>query len=162
MNKAVFYILLALFPSAGLADAPGEGVFDTINISADEAIEDDQPGILHLNGSFQMRSDDWFLTSSKATVYGSPAKPDRIVLAGTPARFNFLSSEGPDQDPIEATALEVEYLREPNILKLVGDASLVLGNEIIRSATIEYDIATNRYRAGGEFGVSIKVPPVDR
>jgi len=161
MKTAVFYSLLILSITPGLADVLGEGAFDTINISADEAIEDDRPGILHLNGSFRMRSEDWLLTSSKATVYGSPGKPDRIILEGTPARFNFLAGDGPDQEPIEAAALEVEYLREPNTLKLLGNASLMLGNETIRSATIEYDIATNRYRAGGHTGVLIRVPPVD-
>ena len=161
MKTAVFYSLLILSMTPGFADVLGEGAFDTINISADEAIEDDQPGILHLHGSFRMRSEDWFLTSSNATVYGSPGKPDRIILEGTPARFNILPGDGPDQEPIEAAAMEVEYLREPNILKLVGDASLVLGKETIRSATIEYDIATNRYRAGGDSGVLIRVPPVD-
>ncbi len=161
MKTAVFYSLLMLSITPGFADVLREGAFDAINISADEAIEDDRPGILHLSGSFRMRSDEWLLTSSKATVYGSPGKPDRIVLEGTPARFNFLPHDGPGEGPIEASALEVEYLREPNILKLVGDASLVLGNETIRSATIEYDIATNRYRAGGDSGVLIRVPPID-
>lgn len=161
MKKAVICSLLILSTTPGFAEVLGEGAFDTINISADEAIEDEQPGILHLNGSFQMRSEVWFLTSTRATVFGSPGNPDRIILEGTPAHFNFLADDGPDQDPIEATALEVEYLREPNTLKLVGDASLVLGKETIRSATIEYDITTNRYRAGGDTGVLIRVPPVD-
>lgn len=161
MKKAVFYSLWLLAMAPGQADVLGEGAFDTISISADEAIEDDQPGILHLNGNFKMRSEEWFLTASRATVYGSPGKPDRVYLEGTPAQFDFLPADEPDQELIEAAALQVEYLRDPNLLKLVGDASLVLDNEIIRSATIEYDIDSNRYRAGGDNGVFIKVPPVD-
>lgn len=145
----------------GFADILGEDAFDTINISADEAIEDEQRGILHLNGNFRMLSEDWDLTSNKAVVYGSPGKPDRIYLQGAPARFNFLPDPASGDEPILATAYEVEYIRAPNLLKLTGEASLVLGGETIRSTAIEYDITTNRYRAGGDNGVMIKVPPVD-
>ena len=161
MKKAVFCSLLALLCPPCYADPLGEGAFETINISADEAIEDDKPGILHLKGHFLMLSHDWHLTSSLATVYGSPNKPDKIVLQGSPARFLFLPTVESGKDQIEATALTVEYNRDGNYLKLTGDASLVLGSETIHSSFIEYDITTNRYQAGGGNGVTIKVPPID-
>jgi lipopolysaccharide transport protein LptA len=161
MNKAVFYSLLALMCSPCFADPLGEGAFDTINISADEAIEDEKPGILHLKGNFQMLSDDWRLTSSLATVYGSPNKPDKIYLQGLPARFLFFPSQETGKDSIDAAALTIEYLRDANILKLTGDARLILGDETIQSSFIEYDITTNRYQAGGDTGVKMKVPTVE-
>ena len=161
MNKAVFYSLLALFCSSGFADPLGEGAFDTINISADEAVEDEIPGIIHLKGNFQMLSDEWSLTSNLATVHGSPNKPDRIYLQGSPARFLFLPEKDTSKEQIEAIASNVEYLRDINKLKLTGDATLMLGDEIIRSSYIEYDITTNRYQAGGDNGVVMKVPSVD-
>ncbi len=37
----------------------------------------------------------------------------------------------------------------------------MLGDEVIRSKHIQYDISTNRYQAGGADGVLIEVPPVD-
>ena len=64
-------------------------------------------------------------------------------------------------DQIEASAETVEYVREDDTLKLTGDASLVLGKETIHSNSIQYNIATNRYQAGGVSGVKIEVPPVD-
>jgi lipopolysaccharide transport protein LptA len=161
MKKAVVYSLLMLISPLS-ADAPlGESAFDMISISADEAIEDEQPGILHLKGHFLMQSENWHLTSARAIVHGSPNKPDRVILEGAPARFLVYPTSQSLRDPIEATALVVEYVREANKLSLSGEATLILGDEIIRSTSIEYDIDSNRYRAGGSKGVSIKVPPVD-
>ena len=147
--------------SSCLADSLGQGAFDTINISADEAIEDEKPGILHQRGNFIMQSETWHLTSSQATVYGSPTKPDRVLLQGSPARFTFLPDLDSGTDQIEATALELEYQREDNSLTLTGDARLLLGEEVILSSTIKYDITTSRFLAGGDNGVNIKVPLKD-
>jgi len=138
-----------------------EGAFDMINISADEAGEDEQPGILHLNGHFLMQSTDWQLTAEEATVYGSPDKPDRVHLEGSPARFLINPNENENQGQIKAAARVVEYLRDDNLLILSDGATLMLGDEVIRSTHIEYDIRTNRYRASGSDGVLIEVPPVD-
>ena len=132
-----------------------------INISADEAREDEQPGILHFSGHFQMHSDDWQLNSSQATVYGSPDKPDRVYLEGSPARFHVNRTDRTEQGQIKGTAQVVEYLRATNQLVLSGEAVLRLGDEVIRSTQIEYDISTNRYQAGGDDGVFIQVPPID-
>ncbi len=131
-----------------------------ISISADEASEDEQPGILHFNGHFLMQSTDWQLTSEEATVYGSPDKPDRVYLEGAPARFLINRNDEENRGQIKATALVVEYLRDGNLLMLSGGATLMLGDEVIRSTHIAYDIKTNRYRASGSDGVLIEVPPV--
>ena len=138
-----------------------EGAYDMISINADEAREDEQPGILHFNGNFRMQSNDWHLTSESATVYGSPDRPDRVFLKGSPAQFVVNKTDQTGEGEIEGTALEVEYLREENRLMLSGSATLILGDEIIQSANIQYDISTNRYQAGGTDGVLIKVPTVN-
>lgn len=159
MTKTLICCLLALIVSPCGAAPLGEGAFDMISISADEASEDERPGILNFKGNFLMQSSDWQLTSTQATVYGSPNKPDRVYLEGSPARFLIHQADHPDKDSIEATASAVEYQRASNSLKLSGNATLKLGKEVIRSADIEYDIGTNRYKASGTDGVLIEVPP---
>mgnify|MGYP001544639570 CR=1 FL=1 len=161
MKITIFYSLLVLLCPICLAEPLVEGAFDTINISADEAIEDEKPGVLHLRGNFMMQSESWHLTSSQATVYGSPTKPDRILLQGSPARFTFLPGDEVGADKIEASALEVEYQRQDNSLMLTGKARLLLGEETIYSSSIRYDSTANRYLAGGDNGVNIKLPPKD-
>ena len=161
MKKAIICGLLTLTSLPGLAAQLGDRTFDAISIRADEAREDERPGILYFDGNFEMLSEDWQLTSTKATVYGSPNKPDRIYLEGSPARFHINPMEESGEDPIEAVAAVVEYRRDSGSLSLSGGATLMLGEEVIRSAYIEYDIDANRYRAGGEGGVFIEVPPID-
>jgi len=159
------YVLILILSSLAwlpcMAAPLGAGSFDMISISADEASEDEQPGILHFHGHFLMLSDDWNLTSDTATVYGNPDRPDRVVLEGTPARFVVKRTDGSQPDQIEAEALAVEYSRADNALLLTSGATLKLGDEIIRSRRIEYNIGTNRYTAGDADGVRIEVPPVE-
>jgi lipopolysaccharide export system protein LptA len=161
MKKTVICSLLVFMLSPCHASPLGKEAFDTVSISAQEASEDEQPGILHFNGDFMMQSHDWQVTSAQATVYGSPNNPDRIYLEGSPARFIVEQLNNVEQGPVEATARVVEYQRAANTLKLSGDATLMLGKEIIRSTTIEYDISSNRYQAGGADRVLIEIPPAD-
>lgn len=162
MKKTLICCLLTLtcFPLG--AQPLGEDAFDMISISADEAREDEQPGILYFNGNFLMQSSDWKLTSEAAIVYGSPDKPDRVFLEGVPARFEVYRNDQSELGSIKATASAVEYIREANVLILSGGAMLELGDEVIRSTDIRYDISTNRYQAGGADGVLIKVPPINK
>jgi lipopolysaccharide transport protein LptA len=161
MKKTLLFGLLSLFFSPCVIAQLAEGAFDTISISADNASEDERPGILYFSGNFLMQSSDWSLSSAQATVYGSPNKPDRVHLEGSPARFQVSRLEGEGQGPVEATALVVEYVRKEDKLTLRGSAVLALGDEVVRSEYIEYDIANHRYQTGGTEGVSIIVPPVD-
>lgn len=161
MKKALICSLLTILLSPSSAVALDESAFDTISISADEASEDERPGILHFNGHFKMNSADWQLTSATATVYGDPNRPDRVYLEGSPAFFLVHRVDGDGHGPVEATASVVEYLRAVNTLTLSGDAILKLDDEVIRSTYIEYNIDTSRYQAGGTDGVMIEVPPVD-
>lgn len=156
----IFGLLMIIVPLCGAAPLGGS-VFETISISAEEAIEDELPGILHFNGHFLMQSIDWKVESRQATIYGSLDRPDRIYLEGEPARFLVTGTEHAEKGPIAASALVVEYLRQANLLKLSGQATLILGDEVIRSGHIEYDISNHRYLAGGINGVLIEVPPVE-
>ena len=161
MKKTVTCYLLMSICCLCSAAPLSKGAFDMISISADEASEDEQPGVLHFNGHFLMQSTDWQLTAEEATVYGSPDKPDRVYLEGSPANFSINRNDHKNQGQIKAAAQVVEYLRDDNLLMLSGGATLMLDDEVIRSNHIEYDISTNRYRAGGTEGVLIEVPPVN-
>jgi lipopolysaccharide transport protein LptA len=159
MKNTVIFCLLAFVSSHCYAVLLGVDEFDMISISADEAEEDERPGILHFKGNFLMQSRDWRLTSTQATVYGSPDRPDRVRLEGSPARFHVRQDSSSEPELVEAAAMVVEYVRATSKLSLTGNATLVLDREIIQSAEIEYDIETRRYRAGGGDGVLIVVPP---
>jgi len=154
-------ILIAAMISPGYALSLDENKLETINISADEAFEDVQPGILHFKGHFLMHSREWKLEAVQATVYGRPDRPDKVLLEGSPARFFITRNDGDEQDTVEAEASVMEYLRATNTLELKGGAKLKLDGEVIQSVVIKYDIDSNRYWAGGVDGVMIEIPPVD-
>jgi lipopolysaccharide transport protein LptA len=151
-------LIFAMLPLPCLSSPLGEDAFDTISISADEAREDEESAILYFNGHFVMLSSEWRLTSEQATVYGRLDTPEKVSLQGTPARFSISKSDDHLWGPVEASAPIVEYLRSANTLSLSGGAILKLGDEVIRSKTIEFDITTDQYRASGTGGVLIEVP----
>jgi len=155
---SVLFFLVTLPVMASSVDDVG---FETISISADEASEDVQPGVLHFKGHFIMQTHDWRLESGQATVYGKPDRPDKVYLEGSPARFLITRDKDGGQGTVEATAPEMEYQRSTSLLKLSGGATLKLDDEVIQSLVIEYNIDTQRYQAGGVDGVLIEVPPVD-
>jgi lipopolysaccharide transport protein LptA len=164
MLNVCLYSIVALFlitVSPCEATPLDDGAFETINISADEAYEDIQPGILHFRGHFRMQGRDWQLESGRATVYGPPERPDKVYLEGSPAQFMVDRNDRSGQGAIVASAAVLEYLRSTNMLKLSGGAILKLDGEVIRSSLIEYNISTDRYRAGGADGVMIEVPVAD-
>jgi len=154
-------ILLAVMLSPGYASGLDETSTETIRISADEAHEDIQPGILHLEGHFLMQGNEWKLESELATVYGEPDRPDRVHLEGSPARFLIIRDDAEGLQIVEAEAPVIEYRRSDDSLELTGGAILKLDDEVIRSTVINYDIGTRRYWGGGVDGVTIEVPPVD-
>lgn len=161
MKKAIICGVLSLTGFQCLADPFVDRTFDAISIRADQAREDERSEIIHFEGNFQMRSSEWQLESARAIVHGSPNKPDRIYLEGAPAQFHVSPSDESGGEQVEAIAPVVEYRRDTRSLLLSGGAMLKLGEEIIRSTYIEYDIDASRYRAGGEDGVLMEVPPID-
>lgn len=161
MLKTALYCQIVLLAAVMLlhdAVSAAGHVIETVSISADEAREDTEPGILHFNGHFMMQSQDWQLESERATVHGQPDRPDRVYLWGSPARFVIIRQQGDAQKRVEATAPQVEYHRSTNLLSLSGGAVLKLDGQIISSNVIEYNISTDRYRAEGVDGVMIEVP----
>jgi lipopolysaccharide transport protein LptA len=159
LNHGCQIVLLAMVILPSEASSAGDRMVETVSITADEAYEDIQPGILHFNGQFLMRSGDWQLESTRATVYGKPDRPDKVYLEGSPARFLIKRQQGDAQDSVEAAAPRVTYQRSGSLLRLSGGSVLMLDGEVIRSDVIEYNISTNRYRAEGVDGVMIEVPP---
>lgn len=156
-------VSVALFlPLSLVADNPlGLSSGDTVSIRADTAWEDRQPDVVHFDGNFLMKAADWSVAADSATLYGKLEDPNSILLHGSPARFLIIRhSEGRDQK-ISGTAPQIEYRREANVVRLVGGAVLHREDDVLESEEIEYDIDLNRYRAGGDEGVRIKVAPRD-
>ena len=160
MLKAIPYCLVLLLSPCNAAPID-EQTIETVSIRATNAVEGETPGVLHFDGDFMMRSDDWQLIADSATIQGHLDKPERVSLEGAPAHFQIRDAGDVGRGSIEAMAPFLEYFRASNTLVLSGGAVLKLDDEVIRSDYIEYNISTNRYSASGAAGVLMEVPPGD-
>lgn len=129
---------------------------DVVAIRADQAWEDVTPDTVHFNGHFEMHIRDWLVNADRATLHGKLDQPDRLVLQGSPARFELSHRQGNRMETLQGEAGEIVYERVPGLILLHGNASLGQDGSVLHSNSIEYDIATDRFRARGETGVEIK------
>jgi lipopolysaccharide export system protein LptA len=136
-----------------------DGGFEILNISADRASEDPDREAMLLEGNLRLETREWLLEAERAVVSGPANRPLGVRLEGAPVHLSSIDPEGDDE--LEASAPVMEYDRATNSLVLSGGAFLRQGRQVLRSATIEYEIESGRFQARGAEGVTIETPPVD-
>lgn len=144
---------------AGEERIPGFSSGDTLTIRAFEARMDEQPDIMHFSGGFELRANDWYLSSDQATLYGNVDDPETVVLTGTPAVILIDAKILGYSSPVNGEARQITYKRSSNSIVMNGDAFLSRGSQILNGGEIEYNIGTDMLSAGGLGGVHIKVLP---
>jgi lipopolysaccharide transport protein LptA len=142
---------------------------DTVVVTAGKAWEADAADVIHFSGQFEMRAPDWSLAGESATVYGKLDNPDKVIVKGNPARISFLrepeeggtSSDADLEEQVDGSATVVEYFRATDKLIMRGAASLTRKDSTLASEVIEYDVESDRYSAGGEGGINIRLDTED-
>jgi lipopolysaccharide transport protein LptA len=138
-------------PAAPDATA-GDSKKETIVIRADQAWEEPSAEqVLHFKGNFELRSEDWSLTSDEADLYGPLDDPDRIVARGSPAVVTIIG----DEETVIGEGRTIEYQRDTEILTLTEQASIVGERASMRSGLIVYDVAAERLKSSGAGGVEM-------
>lgn len=132
---------------------------DTLTIRSAEARMDELPDIIHFGGGFELRASDWSLSSDQATLYGKLDDPETVVINGSPALILLNTNAGGEPSVINGRARQIVYRRNTNSILMEGEASLSRGEHTMSGEEIEYDIDTDRLRAGGPGGVRIRVEP---
>lgn len=135
---------------------------DTVIVTAARAWEADEVDVVHFSGQFVLRGPDWSLSGDTAVVFGKLDDPDKIVVEGNPAQVSFLRTDNDDasaepdtEERVDGSAAVVEYFRASDRLTMRGDASLTRKDSTLSSESIEYDVETDRYSAGGQSGINI-------
>lgn len=154
---------MAILGIAGFARAAEErslaiSSVDKVTIRSDEAWEDAEPDIIHFSGSFLLEARDWNVYADQATLYGNLDDPETVILSGTPARIRVTARSRGKSEDVEGDAPKITYLRELNIIRLEGGASLARAGNVLRGGEIEYNLENDRFRAGGKEGVRIIIP----
>jgi lipopolysaccharide transport protein LptA len=160
MRRLVSILLYTAVAAQSLAlEAPDISAGDTIVIRAEKAWEtrNNEGRALHFEGRFRLLAPDWFVESADAVLYGDVDDPNRIEVAGTPARLWMVDANGATE--IDATARNITYFRRSNRLLLEGDALLREGTNSMRSSSIDYDLKDARLLATGVGGVEIVATP---
>ena len=134
---------------------------EKILIRSAEAREDAEPDLVHFSGGFQLEAEDWDVTADEASLYGKLNSPEKVLLGGSPARIRIRADYRGRSEEIEADADRITYRRDLRRVRLEGSARLVVADQTLSGGEIEYDIDSDRVRAGGEGGVRFKVLPAD-
>lgn len=169
MMFRILHSLVILTPIAAIGMIPvleaaeerisGFSPEDTLTIRSADARMDEQPGIMHFDGNFELRASDWSLSSDQATLYGKLDDPETVVINGSPALILLNTNAGGEPSVINGRARQIVYRRNTNSILMEGEASLSRGEHTMSGEEIEYDIDTDRLRAGGPGGVRIRVEP---
>ena len=141
----------------GVAATATEG--EPLLVRADRAWEPapDAAGgddVLHLEGNFEMRGSDWWLTADTARVYGPVEDPERLVVLGSPARVSVVRSNG---ERASGSGQRIVYWRQRELVEVHGAAAFAAGDLAMTSARIIYDLDAERLKSVGDAGITFTV-----
>ncbi len=134
---------------------------DTLTIRSSAARMDEQSDIVHFDGGFELRANDWSLSSDQALLYGKLDDPETVEIFGSPAQILINTISHGQASIINGEARKIVYQRSTNSIRMEGDASISRDEHTISGGEIEYDIENDHLRAGGDGGIHIEVRPDD-
>jgi lipopolysaccharide export system protein LptA len=145
-------LALALTPVLLQAQArPGVPV----NIQADSAQMDDRTGIATYSGDVVVTHGEMTLWADQITIHtDEDRRPVRIEAEGNPARV-----ESPDlsQRQRVATARNMEYTFDDEVLVLIRNARVQTATEDTRGDRIRYDMINDVVRVEGREGERVQI-----
>ena len=114
--------------------------------------------VLNLEGNFEMRGSDWWLTADSAQVYGPVEDPERLVIQGAPARVSVTRRNG---ERASATGQRIIYWRRRELVEVHGAAAFAAGDLAMTGSRIIYDLDAERLKSAGNSGVTLVVREED-
>jgi lipopolysaccharide transport protein LptA len=163
-NNILLTLTLALQGSAFPAFAADERVSgftseDILAIQAREAELEEQSDIIHFAGGFELRANDWYLSSDQATLYGKLDDPETVIVTGSPALIGVTTVVQGRASMVNGSARRIVYERDSKTIRMEGNATLSRDGHTLDGGEIEYHIDDDQLRAGGRGGVHIRVDP---
>lgn len=129
-----------------------------VQITADTAEMDERRGIGTYTGDVVVTRGDMTLWADRIVIHAPERRPTRMEAEGNPVR-----AEAPDPEnrPRVATALEMDYDLQDEILMLRREARVQTATEDARGERIRYDLAQDIIRIEGtpEERVRITIQP---
>ena len=153
-------MLMLLPASAQALDSDRE---QPIQIAADVAIRDEIAGETRYEGSVVLTQGSLKITADELTILHSTENADRIIATGKPATL--VQQPTPDQPPVNASALRIEYVRSEDLVRLLEDARIAQNGSTLSGNQIDYLVSQRTVKAaGGADGpgqgrVEVVIPP---
>ena len=153
-------MLMLLPASAHALDSDRE---QPIQIAADVAIRDEIAGETRYEGNVVLTQGSLKITADELTILHSTEYADRIIATGKPATL--VQQPTPDQPPVNASALRIEYVRSEDLVRLLEDARIAQNGSTLSGNQIDYLVSQRTVKAaGGADGpgqgrVEVVIPP---
>ena len=134
-----------------------------IQIEADEAVRDEIVGETRYEGNVVLTQGSLRITADRIAIRHDAKGADAILATGQPARL--VQQPAPEQAPVEASALRIEYRRSEDLVRLIDDAKIKQDGSILSGDSIDYIVSKRTVKAAGNAGsggdrrVEVLIPP---
>jgi len=135
-----------------------------IEVSAERKETDLNAGVSVYSGAVEIRQGSLFATAGRAEVSVREGTLERIVLEGTPARFQL---ETERQGTVQGRARRIEYQAEAQRLQLLGEGTVQRATDTLSAERISYDLTQDLISAdapegNGRVRVTLQPPATSR
>jgi lipopolysaccharide export system protein LptA len=146
-------LLLGVF-NAGMALETDRS--QPIRIQADNVKLNEKTGISEYRGNVEMIQGSIKLNGDRVVIHHVKGKLAKIVITGSPARFQQRPEKG--QELVKARAQHMEYLTKNERLILNGQAEVTQGPNLFSGEHIDFDTrqSTVTARGGGREGDRVR------
>ncbi len=162
-NKIALVFLLAVLPSLSMALSTDRD--QPINIKADNGKIDDVKRVAIYEGNVVITQGTIQINADKVTLnYTEKQDIEKVVADGKPVTFK----QKPDnsEDYMNASALQMEYFANQDMLQLLKDAKVWQAKDVVTAQKISYDTRNGVIRAfkgsGEENRVNVTLQPRSR
>jgi len=144
LKKLVLSLLLTCFFASGFVNATGD---EDLNINSDFQDLNYKNNTLHFYGNVSVRQGNISIKADDLFVETKDGVGQKLIAKGKPASFSQLDAENGE---LKATANEIVYVVDRQVLTLNGEARFEQGGSLVQSGKIEFDLKAQRVKADGD------------
>ena len=161
-------LLALLITMMGLPFSDGALALDSdrdqpIQIVADVAVRDELAGETRYEGNVVLTQGSLVITADTLSISHNVDEADKIVATGRPATL--VQQPTPNQAPVDASALRIEYVRSQDLVRFLKNARIAQDGSTLSGSQIDYLVSQRSVRAAGTPGaegasrVEVVIPP---
>lgn len=157
---ALAMVLIGMAPWSAALDSDRD---QPIQIVADIAVRDETAGETRYEGNVVLTQGSLRITADTLSIRHNADEADMIVATGQPATL--VQQPTPDQAPVDASAMRIEYTRSQDLVRLLEKARIAQNGSTLSGNQIDYLVSERTVRAAGMPGtagenrVEVVIPP---